>query len=78
MYTRKIAHEKLAQASEMIVEVSTRPGVSDEALFVYAVMALISDENGQVVEDDIYQAVNDPMIGPMAAEAVELLRRSDF
>ena len=70
----KINDSKMTQVLEAISRASQDENLSDEALYVYAVAALISDDDWKVSEDDIVEAVNDPVIGAMAEGAVRMIR----
>ena len=70
----KINDAKMRQALDAVSRAGQDENLSDEALYVYAVAALISDDDWQVSEDDIVEAVNDPVIGAMAEGAVRMIR----
>ena len=65
---------KMRQVFDIVSRASKDENLSDEALYVYAVAALISDDDWKVTEDDIVEAVNDPVIGAMAEGAVRMIR----
>ena len=70
----KISDAKMRQALDAVSRAGQDENLSDEALYVYAVAALISDDDWKVSEDDIVEAVNDPVIGAMAEGAVRMIR----
>ncbi len=70
----KINDAKMRQALDAVNRAGQDENLSDEALYVYAVAALISDDDWKVSEDDIVEAVNDPVIGAMAEGAVRMIR----
>jgi len=67
---------KMRQVFDIVSRASKDENLSDEALYVYAVAALISDDDWKVTEDDIVEAVNDPVIGAMAEGVAGVPTRS--
>lgn len=75
MTTHHITAKKLIQILPAIARVSEDKEIDNQALFVYTVAALISDDQGCALEEDIMKAVDDPEISNAACSLVESLRQ---
>lgn len=65
------------RAAKAIKDASKDPRLDDDDLYIYALMALVSNEDGKVLEDDVLKANRDPVLSSMAAGAVSVTRHGN-
>ena len=73
----KVSNERMLRAAQAIDAACQDDNISDDAVYVYALMALIADDDGTVSEDAILDANRDPVLSSMAAGAVEVARHGN-
>lgn len=73
----KVSNERMLRAAKAINAACQDDNISDDAVYVYALMALIADDDGTVSEEAILEANRDPVLSSMAAGAVEVARYGD-
>ena len=73
----KVSNERMLRAAKAINAACQDDNISDDAVYVYALMALIADDDGTVSEEAILEANRDPVLSSMAAGAVEVARHGD-
>lgn len=73
----RVSNDQMLRAAKAINAACQDDNISDDALYVYALMALIADEDGTVAEEQILEANRDPVLSSMAAGAVEVARHGD-
>ena len=73
----RVSNERMLRAAQAIDAACQDDNISDDAVYVYALMALIADDDGTVSEDAILEANRDPVLSSMAAGAVEVARHGN-
>ena len=73
----KVSNDRMLRAAKAIDAACQDDNISDDAVYVYALMALIADDDGTVTEEQILDANRDPVLSSMAAGAVEVARHGN-